>query len=74
MCPVIERIDWTANTIYSQYSSETNMFLLDSEHKLQKKFYVKNSYDQVFKCLSNGAPNAVKKPNACGSNPGASYT
>lgn len=37
---VVERNDWTANTVYNTYLSENN-------------FYVKNSKDQVFKCLSN---------------------
>ena len=55
MSPVIERIDWKENTTYEQYSSENkNLFDVDSEGKLVNKFYIKNSHDQVFKCLSNG--------------------
>lgn len=53
MSPVIERIDWTANTIYSQYSDSQNMLEIDASNKLLKQFYVRNSYDQVFKCLDN---------------------
>lgn len=52
--PVIERIDWVSGTTYSQYSDTINMTEVDSSGKLVRKFYVKNSYDQVFKCLWNG--------------------
>lgn len=54
ICAVIERIDWTFNTIYQRYNDTKNMFDLDSSGKLINKFYVKNSYDQVFKCIWNG--------------------
>jgi hypothetical protein len=37
---VVERYNWTANTIYNTYESDNN-------------FYVLNSKDQVFKCLAN---------------------
>jgi hypothetical protein len=37
---VVPRINWTSNTVYNTYESTTN-------------FYVKNSSDQVFKCLNN---------------------
>lgn len=37
---VVPRINWTSNTVYNAYTSNTN-------------FYVLNSKDQVFKCLSN---------------------
>lgn len=43
---VVPRIDWEANTVYSTYTSNTN-------------FYVLNSSDQVFKCLSNVASNVA---------------
>jgi hypothetical protein len=39
---VVDRIDWTSNTVYNTYQSNTN-------------FYVLNTKDQVFKCLSNVA-------------------
>jgi hypothetical protein len=45
ICPVIKRIDWVTGTIYEHYSS-------DQVSNIQ--YYVRNSYDQVFKCLSNG--------------------
>ena len=37
---VVDRNDWTTNTIYNTYEANTN-------------FYVLNSKDQVFKCLAN---------------------
>jgi hypothetical protein len=37
---VVPRVDWVANTVYNTYQSTTN-------------FYVKNTVDQVFKCLDN---------------------
>lgn len=55
ICPVIERVDWTSNTVYSQYSSDSStLFDVGEDLKLQNKFYVRNSYDQIFKCLCNG--------------------
>lgn len=50
---VVERIDWAANTFYEKYDQETNMGAKNAQGKLIRKFYVKNKYDQVFKCLWN---------------------
>jgi hypothetical protein len=46
ICPVINRIDWVSGKIYNQYASERIGTI---------NYYVRNSYDQVFKCLYNGA-------------------
>ena len=56
--PVIQRIDWTSVIIYDYYRDDVNMFEVDSNGFLIRKFYVKNQYNQVFKCLwnNNGAP------------------
>lgn len=51
--PVIQRIDWTANTAYVAYNDENDMFEVDSNGFPLFNFYVKNKYDQVFKCLWN---------------------
>jgi len=51
--PVIERIDWTSGTVYSYYQDDVDMFQKDSYSRLFLKFYVRNRYDQVFKCLWN---------------------
>lgn len=45
ICPVIKRIDWKANTVFQQYTSTSSGNV---------NYYVRNSYDQIFKCLSNG--------------------
>lgn len=47
---VVPRIDWTANTVYNTYEADVNN-------------YVKNSTDQVFKCLdNNGAVISTSEP------------
>lgn len=50
---VAERIDWKANTFYYAYSDKDNMGEKYSDGKLVRKFYVRNRFDQVFKCLWN---------------------
>jgi len=51
---VIERVDWQTGTFYSQYDQSIDMTELDVNGKLTHKFYVRNQYDQIFKCLWNG--------------------
>jgi hypothetical protein len=51
--PVVPRVDWTSGTVYDYYDDQTDIFQLDSAGNLIKKFYVKNKFDQVFKCLGN---------------------
>ena len=50
---VIERIDWTSGTTYNYYRDDIDMFEVDGAGLLFLKFYVRNRYDQVFKCLWN---------------------
>ena len=50
---VIPRIDWTSGIVYTNYDDMTDMFTTDSNGTLNQNFYVKNSFDQVFKCLWN---------------------
>lgn len=59
--PVITRIDWTSGTVYTYYSDTIDMFSQDQYGNPVLNFYVKNSYDQVFKCLwnNNDAPSTV---------------
>jgi hypothetical protein len=52
--PVIQRINWANNTTYVEYSDTVDMFAKDAQGYLINNFYVKNRYDQVFKCLANG--------------------
>jgi hypothetical protein len=60
--PVIERIDWESGTTYDYYRDDVNMFETDENGYLLKHFYVKNRYDQVFKCLwnNNGGESTVE--------------
>jgi hypothetical protein len=55
---VIERVDWKSGIVYSQYSSTSNLNDVDEGGLLLNDFYVRNSYDQVFKCVSNGTTSA----------------
>lgn len=60
--PVIERINWVSGEIYSYYEDNVNMFELDTNGTLLRRFYIKNRFDQVFKCLwnANGAASTVE--------------
>lgn len=53
MSPVIERIDWETGSTYDYYRDDVDMFTLESNGTIAKRFYVRNRYDQVFKCLWN---------------------
>lgn len=55
--PVIERIDWISGITYTQYSDSVSLFDIDQNGNLVNPFYIKNSYDQIFKCLYNGNSN-----------------
>lgn len=71
--PVIQRIDWTANTVYQYYRDDVDLFEVDNNGNLVKEFYVKNKYDQVFKCLwnNNDSPSTKEpffEPGAYGTN------
>jgi hypothetical protein len=58
MSPVIQRVNWNAGTVYDYYSEDINVREKDADGNLKYKYYVLNSYSQVFKCLWNnkGAP------------------
>jgi hypothetical protein len=71
--PVTERIDWTANTVYDYYRDDINMFEEGEDGKFLLKFYVKNQYEQIFKCLwnNNGQPSTQEpyfEPGTYGTN------
>jgi hypothetical protein len=51
--PVIPRYDWTSGDVYVPYTDYQNMFLFDGNGVMNNIFYVRNRYDQVFKCLGN---------------------
>lgn len=50
---VIPRVNWTANTIYDSYTDTIDMTAVDINGNQIYNYYVKNKYDQVFKCLWN---------------------
>jgi len=73
LSPVIQRIDWAPGIIYNYYQDDINMFELDINGFLVNNFYVRNRYDQVFKCLwnNNGNPSTVEpffQPGSYGTN------
>jgi hypothetical protein len=53
MVPVVERIDWNLGEVYDYYRDDIDMFQLDPNGTMTRRFYVKNKFDQVFKCLWN---------------------
>jgi hypothetical protein len=60
--PVAQRIDWTSGVTYDYYQDNIDMFQTDSNGFLILQFYVRNRYDQIFKCLwnNNGQPATVE--------------
>lgn len=53
MSPVIERVDWVSGEVYDYYQDDIDMYALDTNGSILRHFYVKNRFDQVFKCLWN---------------------
>ena len=60
--PVIARVDWTSGVVYNYYTDDVDIFEKDDNGNNIYNFYVKNRYDQVFKCLwnANGLPSTVE--------------
>lgn len=59
--PVIPRRDWEQR-VYDYFKDDDDMFATDSNGIQTKIFYVRNKYDQVFKCLwnNNGESSTVE--------------
>ena len=59
---VLPRVDWTSGTTYTEWSDRIAMLTLDPTGGFVYNFYVRNSFDQIFKCLcnANGAPSTVE--------------
>jgi hypothetical protein len=57
--PVVERIDWVSGAVYDYYQDNVDMLETDENGFLVRKFYIKNRFDQVFKCLWNDNGGAV---------------
>jgi hypothetical protein len=60
--PVIPRYDWTSGDVYTQYTDTEDIFKYDVNGIMDNIFYVRNSYDQIFKCLcnNNGSDSTVE--------------
>lgn len=62
---VIPRVDWQANTVYVEYTQDTQLFLRANSANVtyDNSFYARNSRDQVFKCLfNNSSANSTVMP------------
>lgn len=58
---VVPRFDWTSGNVYTAYTDYDNIFIFDTNGKMTNQFYVRNSYDQVFKCMySTGSGSTVQ--------------
>jgi hypothetical protein len=53
LSPIIERIDWASGIVFDYYRDDIDMFELDQNDTILRRFYVRNQFDQVFKCLWN---------------------
>ena len=60
--PVIPRRDWTAGVTYDYYEDTIDILATNASNIVEKNFYVRNRFDQIFKCLwnNNGAPSTVE--------------
>lgn len=52
---VIPRVDWESGTIYVEYNQDLDLFVKANTANIayDNKFYVRNTKDQIFKCLFN---------------------
>ena len=63
MSPVVERIDWRYGDVYDYYRDDIDMFQKDPNGTITRRFYVRNKFDQVFKCLwNNNGTTSTKEP------------
>lgn len=60
--PVIARVNWTTGVVYDYYRDDVDILEKDNNGNNVYNFYVKNRYDQVFKCLwnNNEQPSTVE--------------
>ena len=56
---VVPRVDWQSDTLYVEYNQDTELFYKANTANVayDNKFYVRNTNDQVFKCLYNNRSN-----------------
>jgi len=60
--PVVPRKDWKSGSVYDYYDDTVDMFGTNANQDFIKNFYVRNSYDQIFKCLwnNNGGASTIE--------------
>lgn len=51
--PVIPRVDWAQGIVYDYYRDDIDLTEKDTNGNNVYNYYVKNKFDQVFKCLWN---------------------
>ena len=60
---VTQRIDWTSGVVYDYYRDDIDMLEKDINGFLKLQFYIRNQYDQVFKCLwNNNGGDSTEQP------------
>ena len=59
MRPMVDRFDWTNGQIYDFYRDDIDIIARDANGHMIYKHYVKNRFDQVFKCLWNNQGGSV---------------
>jgi len=61
--PVIQRVNWTSGVVYNHYADEIDLLAKDSNGMNVYNYYIKNKFDQVFKCLwNNNGLASTKEP------------
>lgn len=71
--PVIQRIDWQSGIVYDAYTDDLDLLTKDVNGYNNYNYYIKNKYDQIFKCLWNnkGGPSTIEpvfQPGTYGAN------
>jgi hypothetical protein len=60
---VIPRRDWESGIVYDYYDDTVNMLEQSSDGLTVKNFYVRNKFDQIFKCLwNNNGAESINEP------------
>jgi hypothetical protein len=62
MRPMIDRIDWTSGVTYDYYRDDVDNLAKNSSGRLIRKHFIRNKFDQVFKCLwnNNNQPTTIE--------------
>lgn len=60
--PVVRRINWVSGNVYDYYRDDVPLYKKDEDGMPERKFYIINRFNQVFKCLwnNNGGSSTVE--------------